>query len=83
MFPALAMTAAQLSALIFIALLIITGVVIMSLTPNDILNPRPDHNPNNDEPPTRNPSGADILYKGVVAILIIGLIGIIVTAILH
>lgn len=83
MFPALVMTAAQLSALIFITLLIITGVVIVSLTPNDILNPRPDHDLDNNELPNQNPGGADTLYKGVVAILIIGLIGIIVTAILH
>lgn len=83
MFPALAMTAAQLSALIFIALLIVAGVIVMGLTPNDILNPRPDHDIDNDEPPTRNPSGANTLYKGVVAILIIGLVGIIVTVCLH
>lgn len=83
MFPALAMTAAQLSALIFIALLLITGVVIMSLTPNDILNPRPDHDLDNNEPPTQNPDGADTLYKGVVAILILGLVGTVVTACLH
>lgn len=76
MFPALAITAAQMSALVFIAILIIMGVVVMGLTPNDILNPRSDHNSN-------NPGGADTLYKGVVVILLIGLVGIIVTAILH
>lgn len=76
MIPALAMTAAQLSALIFIALLIVAGVVVMGLTPDDILNPRPGHESN-------NPSGADTLYKGVVTILFIGLVGIVVTVCLH
>lgn len=76
MFPTLAMTAAQLSALIFIALLIVAGLVVMGLTPNDILNPRPDHE-------SDNPDGADTLYKGVIMILLIGLVGIAVTALLH
>lgn len=76
MVPALVMTAAQLSALIFIAVLIVAGVVVMGLTPNDILNPRSDHKPD-------NPDGADTLYKGVVTILFIGLVGIVVTVCLH
>lgn len=83
MFPTLAMTAAQLSALIFIAILIIAGVVVMGLTPDDILNPRPDHEPDSDKLPSHHPNDADTLYKGVVVILIIGLVGIAVTAVLH
>lgn len=76
MFPALAMTAAQLSALIFIAILIVVGAVVMGLTPNDILNPCPNHEPDNHD-------GADTLYKGAVVILLIGLVGVVVTAFLH
>ena len=83
MVPALAMTAAQLSALIFIALLIVAGAIIMGLTPNDILNPRPDHDPDNNELPTHQNGGTDTLYKGMVVILLIGLVGAVVTAVLH
>lgn len=83
MFPVLAMTAAQLSALIFIALLIVAGVVVMVLTPNDILNPHPDNEPDNDKLPSHDGGGADTLYKGVIVIFLIGLIGIAVTAFLH
>lgn len=83
MFLALAMTAAQLSALIFIALLIVAGAVVMVLTPNDILDPRPDHDPNTNEPPHHNPGGADTLYNGVLVILLIGVVGAVVTALLH
>lgn len=76
MFPVFAMTAAQLSALVFIAILIVAGVIVMGLTPNDILNPRPDHEPDNHDE-------ADTLYKGVITILFIGLVGIVVTVCLH
>lgn len=83
MFPVLTMTAAQLSALIFIALLIVAGVVVMGLTPNDILDPRLDHEPDNDKPLSHDGGGADTLYKGVIVIFLIGLVGIAVTAFLH
>ena len=83
MVPAFAMTAAQLSALIFIALLIVAGVVVMGFTADDILNPRSDHDPDNNELPTHQNGEADTLYKGVVVILFIGLVGITVTALLH
>lgn len=83
MVPALAMTAAQLSALIFIAILIVAGVVVMGLTADDILNSRSDHDPNHNEPPTHQSGGSDTLYKGVVVILLIGLVGAVVTAVLH
>ena len=83
MFPVLAMTAAQLSALIFIAILIVAGVVVMGLTADDILNPHPDHESDYNEPPTHQSGGSDTLYKGVVVILLIGLVGAVVTAILH
>lgn len=83
MFLALAMTAAQLSALIFIAILIIEGVIVMSLTTNDILDPQHDHDPNTNEPPHHNPGGADTLYNGVLVILLIGVVGAVVTALLH
>ena len=83
MFPVLAMTAAQLSAVIFIAILIIAGAVVMGLTADDILDPHHDHDPDNNEPPTHYFGGTDTLYHGVVVILLIGLVGIIVTALLH
>lgn len=83
MFLALAMTAAQLSALIFIALLIVAGVVVMRLTPNDILDPHHEHDLDDNQPPIHHSGETDTFYKGVVVIFLIGLVGIAVTAFLH
>lgn len=83
MVSALAMTAAQLSALIFIAILIVAGVVVMSRTPNDILDPRHEHDLDDNQPPIHHSGKADTFYKGVMVIFFIGLVGIAVTAFLH
>lgn len=71
MFPMLAIAAPQISALVFISILIIAGAVVMGLTTNDILSSGYDR------------GGADTLYNGVVVILLIGVIGAVVTALFH
>lgn len=68
MIPFIAMAAEQLSALIFIGILVIAGAIVLTLSTKTILH---------------NGDGSDVLYRGVVIVLGIGIIGAIVTALVH
>lgn len=81
MFTVLAMAAEQISALVFIGILIGAGVVVMGFTTNDILSPRRDLD--KDQPPSYSGGGADTLYSGVVVILLIGVVGAVITGLVH